>query len=68
VVLRKKIAALGRPVEWDDLNRDLPQVRAVGRRLNDQGRRLRTDLRAVAHVDFKAVGLRPPPLAQLLDG
>jgi hypothetical protein len=29
---------------------------------------LRTDLTGVAHVAFKAVGLRPPPLAQRLDG
>jgi hypothetical protein len=66
VVLRKKIAALGRPVEWDDLIRDLSQLRAIGLQLDDQAYLLRTELRGTAHVAFQAVGLRPPPLAQVL--
>ena len=36
--------------------------------LDDQCYLLRTDLNGVAHVAFKAVGLRPPPPAQRLDG
>jgi hypothetical protein len=68
VVLRKKIAALGRPVEWADLIRDLSQLRAIGLQLDDQHYLLRTDLRGTAHVAFQAVGLRPPPLAQVLVG
>jgi Transposase DDE domain len=66
VVLRKKIAALGRSVEWADLIRDLSQLRAIGLQLDDQHYLLRTDLRGTAHVAFQAVGLRPPPLAQVL--
>jgi hypothetical protein len=66
VVLRKKIAALGRQVEWDDLIRDLSQLRAIGLQLDDQAYLLRTELRGTAHVAFQAVGLRPPPLAQVL--
>jgi hypothetical protein len=66
VVLRKKIAALGRQVEWDDLIRDLSQLRAIGLQLDDQHFLLRTELQGVAHVAFQAVGLRPPPLAQVL--
>jgi transposase len=68
VVLRKKIAALGRAVEWADLMRDLSQLRAIGLQLDDQHYLLRTDLRGTAHVAFQAVGLRPPPLAQVLEG
>lgn len=67
VVLRKKIEALGKTVEWADLIRDLSQVRAIGLRLDGQRYLLRTDLRGSAHVAFQAVGLRPPPLAQRLD-
>jgi hypothetical protein len=67
VVLRKKIAALGRSVEWDDLLRDLSQLRAIGLRLDDRAYLLRTELRGDAHVAFQAVGLRPPPLAQVLE-
>jgi hypothetical protein len=66
VVLRKKIAALGRPVEWHDLMRDLSQLRAIGLQLGDHAYRLRTELCGTAHVAFQAVGLRPPPLAQVL--
>jgi hypothetical protein len=68
VVLRKKIEALGHKVEWEDLIRDLSQVRAIGLQLETRRYVLRTDLVGVAHVAFKAVGLRPPPLAQILDG
>lgn len=68
VVLRKKIEQLGQRVEWDDLIRDLSQLRAIALRLDDHRYLLRPDLTGVAHVAFKAVGLRPPPLAQRLDG
>lgn len=67
VVLRKKIEALGKKVEWEDLIRDLSQIRAIGLRLDDHRYLLRTDLTGVAHLAFKAMGLRPPPLAQPLD-
>jgi hypothetical protein len=67
VMLRKKIEALGTKVEWADLMRDLSQLRAIGLRLEGTRYLLRTDLAGAAHVAFKAVGLRPPPLAQLLD-
>jgi hypothetical protein len=67
VVLRKKIEQLGQRVEWEALIRDLSQLRAIALRLDNQRYLLRTDLTGVAHVAFKAVGLRPPPLAQRLD-
>jgi hypothetical protein len=67
VVLRKKIEALGEKVEWEDLIRDLSQIRAIGLRLDGHQYLLRTDLTGDAHLAFRAMGLRPPPLAQLLD-
>lgn len=67
VVLRKKIEALGKTVEWTDLIRDLSHLRAIGLRLDGQRYLLRTDFTGVAHVTFQALGLRPPPLAQRLD-
>jgi Transposase DDE domain len=67
VVLRKKIEQLGQRVEWADLIRDLSQLRAIALRLDAHRYVLRTDLTGVAHVAFKAVGLRPPPLAHRLD-
>jgi transposase len=67
VVLRKKIEALGKRVEWNDLIRDLAQLRAIGLRLEGQRYLLRIEFTGVAHVAFQALGLRPPPLAQVLD-
>lgn len=66
VALRKKIEVLEKEVEWADLIRDLSQIRAIQLRLDAQQYLLRTDMPGIAHVAFKAVGVRPPPLAQLL--
>lgn len=70
VAMRKKIEALGleEKVEWDDLIRDLSQIRAIGLNLEGRRFRLRTELRGQANIAFRAVGLRPPPLAEPLDG
>jgi hypothetical protein len=67
VALRRKIEALGYKVEWEDLIRDLSQIRAIGLQLEGRRFLLRTDLTGDAHVAFKAMRLRPPPLAQPLD-
>jgi hypothetical protein len=61
VVLRKKIATLGRAVEWADLMRDLSQLRAIGLQLDDQHYLLRTDLRGTAHVASRRWGFAPRP-------
>lgn len=68
VALRKKVEAQGAKVEWQDLMRDLAAMRAIELKLEDQRYLLRTDVRGSANVAFQAVGLRPPPLAQPLDG
>jgi transposase len=66
VVMRKKIEALGKKVEWEDLIRDLSQLRAIRLQLEGRAYLLRTPFAGTAHAAFQAVGLRPPPLAQVL--
>jgi len=60
VVLRKKTEALGKPVPSRNCAR-LGSVSTVSSYL------LHTEFTGVAHIAFQAAGLRPPPLAQLLD-
>jgi len=51
---------------WDDVIRDLSQLRGLRVRLDGELYLLRTDLKGTADRSFRAVGLRPPPLAQKL--
>jgi hypothetical protein len=55
------------PVRWDKLMEDLSQLRAVRVRLDNNRYLMRTELKGHAHEAFRAVGLRPPPLAQPLN-
>jgi Transposase DDE domain len=55
------------PVRWDKLMEDLSQLRAVRVRLNNDRYLMRSELKGHAHEAFRAVGLRPPPLAQPLN-
>ena len=64
VALRQRIENLGETVEWNDLIRDLSQLRAIELAFADQRYLLRTDLTGVANVAFRAAGVKPPPLAQ----
>jgi transposase len=54
------------PIWWDKLIEDLSQVRAIRVRLDDERYLMRTELKGDAHFAFRAVGVSPPPLAQLL--
>jgi hypothetical protein len=51
-------------VPWDALLDDLAEVRAVRVRLDDKVYRMRTDLKGHASTAFRAVGVRPPALAE----
>jgi hypothetical protein len=51
---------------WDALLEDLSQLRAIRVRLDDQRYLMRSELRGHAGTAFRAVGLRPPALAQPL--
>lgn len=48
MVLRKQIEVLGQKVEWEDLIRDLSQVREIGLQPEERRYLLRTDLVGVA--------------------
>lgn len=66
VTMRQRIEAIDAKVEWNDLVRDLGQLRAIEVTLEGQRFLLRTDLAGCAHVAFKAAGVKPPPLTQPL--
>ncbi|MBI2900172.1 MAG: IS1634 family transposase [Planctomycetes bacterium] len=51
---------------WDELMRDLSQVRAVRVRLENQPYLLRTEMKGHADFAFRAVGVRPPSAAQAI--
>jgi len=55
------------PIPWEKLLEDLSQVRAITVRLDDQRYLMRTELKGQASEVFRAVGVRPPPLAQPLN-
>ncbi len=55
------------PIPWEKLVEDLSQLRAVHVRLDNDPYLMRTELKGHAHEAFRAVGLRPPPLAQPLN-
>lgn len=54
------------PVRWEDLLEDLSQMRALRVKLGDDRYLMRTELKGHASLAFRAVGLRPPPLAEPL--
>jgi len=56
------------PVPWEKLLEDLCQLRAIRVQLDNERYLMRTELKGHAHEAFRAVGLRPPPLAQPLKG
>ena len=68
VELRKRLESLGPKVEWDDLILDLSQLRAIELKFDEERHLQGTDVRGVAYAALRTVGLRPPPLAQPLNG
>jgi len=53
-------------IPWEKLLEDLAQAHAVTVRLDEQHYLMRTELMGHAHEAFRAIGLRPPPLAKLV--
>ncbi len=53
-------------VSWDELIRDLSSLRALRVRLDGAPYLLRTELRGRANEAFRALGVRPPALAEKL--
>jgi len=60
MVLRRKIAALGEDLPYDELLSDLSQLKAVDIRLDGTRYLARTQLVGHAELAFRAVGMRPP--------
>ena len=54
------------PIRWEKLLEDLSQMRAIRVQLDQERYLMRAELKGHAHEAFRAVGLRPPPLAQPL--
>jgi hypothetical protein len=54
------------PVPWDQLMLDLAQVRAIRVKLGDERFRMRTAFKGHVDLAFRAVGVRPPPMAEPL--
>lgn len=66
-LLRKKLAAAGLCIPWDEIIRDLSSVRAVTVELGGEHYLLRSPLAGFAGKIFAAVGVKPPPLAQVAE-
>jgi hypothetical protein len=54
------------PVSWEKLLTDLGQVRAIRLRRDGERYRMRTELKGLANLAFRAVGVRVPALAEKL--
>jgi transposase len=65
-LLRQKLAAAGQKLPWDEVVRDLSDLRAVEVELDGQRYLLRSPLKRHAGKVFAAVGAKVPPLAQAL--
>jgi len=66
-LLRRRLAAAGVKAQWDEVIRDLSELRAVHVDHHGQRYRLRSPLQGCAGKVFQAVGARVPPLAQPLE-
>lgn len=64
--LRRKLARAGLKLPWDEVIRDLSQVRAIVVELAGERYLMRSPLKGCAGQVFAAAGVRVPPLAQPL--
>jgi transposase len=64
--LRQKLDDAGKKLPWNEIIRDLSQLRAVVVRIGSQRYLLRSPLQGHAGAVLQVVGLKPPPLAQPL--
>ena len=62
-LLRRKLAEAGVAAQWDEIIRDLSELRAVSVELDGERYLLRSPLRGCAGRVFQAVGVRTAPLA-----
>lgn len=64
--LKHKLAAAGLKLPWDDVVRDLCQIRAVTIRVQQDRFLMRSPFKGAAGKVFAAVGVKPPALAEAL--
>jgi hypothetical protein len=64
-LLKRKLAEADVDVQWDEIIRDLSALRAVTVNLAGEQYLLRSPLQGAAGKILAAVGIKPPPLAQL---
>lgn len=64
--LRHKLAAAGCKLPWDEVVRDLCQVRAITLRVQQDRFLMRSPFKGVAGKVFAAIGVKPPALAEAL--
>jgi transposase len=65
-LLRQKLAAAGLKLPWDEVIRDLSQLRAVTLRVQQDRYLMRSPLKGCAGQVLAAVGVKPPDLAKAL--
>lgn len=65
-LLKRKLAQADIDVQWDEVIRDLSAMRAVTVDLGGEQYLLRSPLQGAAGKILAAVGIKPPPLAQLV--
>lgn len=65
-LLKRKLTEANLSLQWDEVIRDLSQVRAVTVELGGEKYLMRSPLAGCAGKVFAAVGLKVPPLAQLV--
>lgn len=64
--LRHKLAAAGLKLPWDDVVRDLCEVRAITIRVQQDRFLMRSPFKGTVGKVFSAVGVRPPAIAEPL--
>jgi len=65
-LLKRKLAQADIDVQWDEIIRDLSAMRAVTVELGGEQYLLRSPLHGAAGKVLVSVGIKPPPLAQLV--
>jgi hypothetical protein len=65
-LLRQKLAAAGLKLPWDDVIRDLSQLRAVTLRVQKDRFLMRSPLKGCTSSVLAAVGVKPPVIAQAM--
>jgi transposase len=63
-LLKKKLASTDLKLPWDEIIRDLSQLRSVAVRLDGETYRMRSPVKGCAGKVFQVVGVKVPPLAQ----